>query len=91
MMNSSNTIAIPIGATIKEQIEKRGMKQKEFALRMNMSEKYINRLLCGEVELTKEIANKLELLLGIPEIFWNNLEANYREKQNQVGPENIFK
>ena len=33
-MRSRKTIATPPGATIKEQLEDRGMSQKEFALRM---------------------------------------------------------
>lgn len=37
-MRSRKTIATPPGATIKEQLEDRGMSQKEFALRMALSE-----------------------------------------------------
>lgn len=48
-MRSKKTIATPPGATIREQLEDRGMTQKEFALRMDMSEKHISRLINGEV------------------------------------------
>ena len=37
--------ATPPGATIKEQIVDRGMSQKEFAMRMDMSEKHISKLI----------------------------------------------
>ena len=37
-MKSRTIIATPPGATIKEQLENRGMTQKEFAVRMDMSE-----------------------------------------------------
>ena len=40
-MRSRTIIATPPGATIKEQLDDRGMTQKEFALRMDMSEKHI--------------------------------------------------
>lgn len=73
-------IATPPGATIKEQLENKCMSQKEFSQRMDMSEKYISRLINGEVQLTCDVANRLEMVLGLPVQFWNNLEAIYREK-----------
>jgi HTH-type transcriptional regulator/antitoxin HigA len=88
MMYSKNTIAIPPGATIREQLENRGMKQKEFALRMGLSEKHISRLINGQVELTKDVALRLESVLGVPASFWNNLEAIYREKLARIIAEN---
>ncbi|MDD4729286.1 MAG: HigA family addiction module antitoxin [Dysgonamonadaceae bacterium] len=88
MMHSKNTIAIPPGATIREQLENRGMKQKEFALRMGLSEKHISRLVNGQVELTQDVALRLESVLGVPASFWNNLEAVYREKLVRVIAEN---
>lgn len=80
MMRSKKTIAVPPGATIKEQLVDRGMSQKEFASRMEMSEKHISRLINGEVQLTPEVAMRLEMVLGIPAHFWSNLEGIYREK-----------
>ena len=47
---------------------------------MDMSEKHISRLINGEVKLTPETAVRLEMVLGVPAKFWNNLEAIYREK-----------
>jgi HTH-type transcriptional regulator/antitoxin HigA len=79
---------MPPGATIKEQLNDRGMNQKEFASRMDMSEKHISRLINGEVKLTPEVAVRLELVLGIPASFWNNLEAIYREKLIKAKTEN---
>ena len=84
MMNSKNNIAIPPGATIKEQLEYRGMAQKEFAVRMDMSEKHISRLINGKVELTSDVALRLESVLGVPAKFWINLEAKYREQITRV-------
>ena len=64
MMRSRSYIATPPGATIKEQLKDRGMSQKEFASRMDMSEKHISRLINGEVQLTHEVAYRLEMVLG---------------------------
>lgn len=88
MVRSSSYIATPPGATIKEQLNIKGMTQKEFAARMDMSEKHISRLINGEVHLTPEVAVRLEIVLGVPAKFWNNLEAVYREKLIKVENEN---
>lgn len=88
MVRSKNTIATPPGATIREQLEDRGMTQKNFALRMNLSEKHVSQLINGDVRLTPEIAERLEMVLGIPASFWNNLEAIYQEKLAKVKAEN---
>ncbi|MGL5978650.1 MAG: helix-turn-helix transcriptional regulator, partial [Erysipelotrichaceae bacterium] len=66
MLKSRRSIAIPPGETIKELLDSRGMSQKEFAIRMDMSEKHISHLLNGKVELTMDASLKLELVLGVP-------------------------
>jgi len=81
---------MPPGATIKEQLNDRGMSQKEFAARMNMSEKHISKLINGDVQLTPETAVRLEMVLGVPARFWNNLEAVYREKIIKAEAENAM-
>ena len=88
MVRSRNYIATPPGATIKEQLVDRGMSQKEFADRMGMSQKHISHLINGEVQLTPDMALRLEMVLGVPAQFWNNLEAVYREKLAKAKAEN---
>lgn len=88
MTKSRTYIAIPPGVTIKEQLDGRGMTQKEFALRMGYSQKHITQLIKGDVQLTPETANRLEMVLGIPARFWNNLESIYREKLQKTKDEN---
>lgn len=88
MINSRNYIAIPPGATIKEQLDNRGMTQKEFASRMEMSQKHISHLINGEVQLTMDVAMRLEMVLGLPARFWSNLEATYREELAKATAEN---
>ena len=87
MMHSKNFIAVPPGATIKEQLLDRGLTQKEFARRMDMSEKHISHLINGDVELTPQVALRLEFVLGLPASFWNNLEAKYQEQKVRVKEE----
>jgi HTH-type transcriptional regulator/antitoxin HigA len=84
MLHGKKTIAIPPGETIKEQLADRGINQKEFALRMVLTEKHVSQLINGKVALTQDVALRLESVLGIPAKFWNSLEANYREKLARV-------
>jgi HTH-type transcriptional regulator/antitoxin HigA len=88
MARSRSFVATPPGMTIKEQLLDRGMSQKEFATRMEMSEKHISKLINGEVQLTVDTAVKLEMVLGIPAQFWCNLEAIYQQKLLKVKNEN---
>ena len=88
MKKSKTFIASPPGATVKEQLENRGLSQKEFARRMNMSEKHISKFLNGEVLLTSDMAFRLEMVLGLPAIFWEKLESIYRNKLFLVKQEN---
>lgn len=88
MIRSRSIVASPPGATIKEQLVDRGMSQKDFASRMDMSEKHISRLINGEVQLTPDVAVRLEMVLGVPSQFWSNLEGIYREKLVKANAEN---
>lgn len=90
MEKSKTYIATAPGATIKEQLDNRGMSQKEFAIRMDMSQKHISKLINGEVQLTTDVANRLEMVLGLPAKFWCNLETIYREKLFLVQEENAM-
>lgn len=88
IIRSKNIIAIPPGATIKEQLIDREMSQKEFASRMGMSEKHISKLINGDVALTDDVAIRLEMVLGLSARFWTNLESIYREKIKKAQLEN---
>lgn len=94
MKNNRSYIATPPGFTIKEQLENRGMSQKEFASRIGMSERYVSQLVNGEVQLTPDVANQLEAVLEVPARFWSNLEAIYRNKlakqESEAHTEKVF-
>lgn len=88
MIRSRSIVATPPGTTIKEQLVDREMSQKEFATRMDMSEKHISKLINGEVKLTPDVSVRLEMVLGVPAQFWNKLESIYREKLVKAEAEN---
>lgn len=73
-------IAIPPGASIREQMENKMMSEKDFAVKMGMGDEEVKNLLNGNMDITTDIAKKLEEVLGVPASFWNRLEAIYREK-----------
>jgi len=56
MVRSQSYIATPPGATIREQLKYKGLSQKDFAVRMDLSEEYVSKLINGKVQLTPEIA-----------------------------------
>lgn len=91
MVCSKTFLAIPPGATIEEILECRNITQKEFALRMGLTEKYISKLINGKIHLTPEVSEKLEKVLNVDAHFWNNLEAIYRETLVKVKNENTLK
>ena len=88
MIISKTYIATPPGYTIKEQLTDRGIAQEEFATKMGMSQEDLSKLINGEIQLTNDMAVKLETVLGIEASFWNNLEAIYREKYATAIAEN---
>ena len=80
MLRSQNYIAMPPGTTITEQLDDKGIGQKEFAVKMDMSEELAEELIQGIMLLTPEIAARLEFIFGVPAEFWNKMEKIYRDK-----------
>lgn len=72
-------IAIPPGEYLTEEIEARGISQKELAKRMGRPLNAINEIINGKKSITAETALQLERV--VPEIrakFWLNLEIDYQ-------------
>lgn len=76
--------AVAPGETLAETIESLGMDQKELATRLGMTEKHVSQVINGHVSLTYEMADKLELVTGVPARIWNNLEMKYRERLTKI-------
>lgn len=68
MIKSRTYIAAPPGATIKEQLLDKGLNQKKFAIRMDMSEKHISRLINGEIQLPPMLPCVYKTSLAFPPI-----------------------
>ena len=71
-------LAIPPGETLADEIEARGMTQKELAARLDRPAQVVNEIIRGRKAITNETALGLEKVLGIGATFWTNLEHDYQ-------------
>jgi len=72
-------IAIPPGEYLAEEIEARGLSQKELARRMRRPLNAINEIINGKKAITAETALQLEEVMPeIPARFWLNLETDFQ-------------
>ena len=64
---------------MSEEIEVRGISQKELAKRMQRPVNAINEIINGKKSVTAETALQLETVMPeIPARFWLNLETDYQ-------------
>lgn len=73
----STDFVIHPGETLLELINDRNITQSELAIKTGLSAAYISNVINGKKNITPSLANKLEYVLGIPEIFWLNLQTHY--------------
>ena len=66
---------------IKEEIEARGITQKEVAEKMGVSYTVFNEILNGKRPVTTEYALLLEAVLGIDAGIWLRLQADYNMQE----------
>ncbi len=72
-------VAIPPGEFLAEEIEARGITQKELAKRMARPLNAINEIINGKKTITAETALQLEEVMPeIPARFWLNLESDFQ-------------
>lgn len=69
----------PLGDTLEETLEAKGMTRTELASRMGYPLSMIDEIVAGETAVTPEIAVQLEQALDVPASFWLNREHRYRE------------
>jgi HTH-type transcriptional regulator / antitoxin HigA len=72
-------VAIHPGEYLAEEIEARGISQKELARRMGRPLNAVNEIVNGKKAITAETALQLEgVMPEIPARFWLNLEVDYQ-------------
>ena len=71
-------LAIPPGDVLAEEIEVRGMTQRELALAMGRPPQLISEIVRGRRGISAETALQLEAALGTAAHLWVGLDADYR-------------
>ena len=66
------------GEILAEELEARGITQRELATQMGRPPQAVNEIIRGKKAMTVETALGLERILGIDASFWMNLETTYR-------------
>lgn len=65
------------GGFLHEEIEYRGIKQKDLADAMGVAPTVLSEIIHGKRNLTAELALKLEKVLDIDAIYWMRLQVRY--------------
>ena len=72
-----SSLLIHPGEMIKDELEARGITQKELAQQMGVSYTVFNEVVNGKRPVTTEYALLLEALLGTKASIWLGLQADY--------------
>ena len=71
-------LPIPPGEVLAEEIEARGMTQRELAVLLDRPSQEIDEIIRGRKAITPDTAIALGKVLGGDPGFWTNLEADYQ-------------
>ncbi len=77
--------AVHPGITLEEVIIEKGISQRELALRLNRTPKFVNEIINGRAPITPETAFKLEMVLGVSAEVWINLQNGFDISIAQLG------
>lgn len=71
-------LPVPPGDVLAEELEVRGMTQRELAARLDRPPQVVNEIIRGKKAITPDTAIALGKVLGGDPGFWTNLEADYQ-------------
>lgn len=74
------------GELIKDEIEYRGISQKDFAAEIGMPASVLNAVLNGKRAVTTEYALLFEAALGIDANIWIRMQAAYNMQKTKSDP-----
>ena len=77
-MQTTNNWISPPGDTILDITEERGWTIEQLSQQLNYTIEYTNQLIGGEALIDKDVAIRLEQVLGSTSSFWLNREFQYR-------------
>lgn len=76
----SRELIIHPGETLKEILEDREMSQRELAIRTDVTEAHVSKIVNGQKAISVGYAKKLGYALNIAASFWVNLQSNYDQE-----------
>lgn len=79
------------GIILKNEIDSREIKQKDFAHNLGMSSSILNEIIKGKRSITADFAVILEAALGIPADFWTRFQSQYDIDLARVKEKNAIK
>ncbi len=85
------TLATHPGEVLIDELDARGIKQREFASELNIAVTQLNEIIKGKRSITPDFAVLLEGILGIDAQFWVNMQANYNLDLARIKKTNIEK
>lgn len=68
------------GEVIRDELEDRGMSQRQLAKKMGMSYSVLNDIINGKRDISVEYAMMLEAALGIDADLWINMQTQYSKQ-----------
>lgn len=71
-------MVISPGEALQEEIEARGISQRQLAARLGRPPQAINEIIRAKKAITADMAFGLGKVLGMDSQFWINLESDYR-------------
>ena len=74
------------GDVVKEELEARGISQKDFAARTGVSYTMLNEILNAKRPITSEVALVIEAALGINPEMLINMQSRYNMAQARMKP-----
>lgn len=88
MIANNHTPSQPIhpGEMIKDEIEYRGISQKDFAAEIGMPASVLNAVLNGKRAVTTEYALLFEAALGIDANIWIGMQVAYNMYKTKSNP-----
>jgi len=84
-------IATHPGEVLKDELESRDIKQKDFAHSIDMPTTMLNEIIKGKRNITADIAILLEKALDIPAEFWLKMQSQYDIDVARIKQRNIEK
>ena len=91
MKNPTPYQATHPGEAIKDELKARDIRQKDFALDIDMQPTMLNEVIKGKRSVTADIALLLEEALDIPADFWLRFQTQYEIDQARIRDRNTKK